>query len=144
MAVNPIPDGYSRVSPYLLTENADAVVKFILDTFDAQDRGTMRGPEGAVMHAEVKIGDTVIMVSDSMPGYPPMRTMVHVYVKDSDATVKKAVANGGVEVGAVETRFYGDRAGEVKDPGGNSWWISTRVEDVSEEEMERRMKEAKG
>lgn len=144
MSVKPIPEGYSQVSPYLLTEKADEVYEFILKTFEGVDRGVMRMPDGTLAHGEIKIGDTVIMVSSCTDQYPALRSMVHVYVENSDETVARALASGGVEVRPVELQFYGDRAGEVKDPGGNSWWIATRVENVSDEEQERRMKEMRG
>ncbi len=144
MSVKPIPQGYSHVSPYLLTDKADEVYEFILKTFNAVDRGVMRMPDGTLAHGEIKIGDTVIMVSSSTDQYPALKSMVHVYVENSGETVARALASGGVEVRPVELQFYGDRAGEVKDPGGNSWWIATRVENVSDEEQERRMKEARG
>jgi uncharacterized glyoxalase superfamily protein PhnB len=143
MSVSPIPEGYSRVSPFLICNNAEAVLNFIVKTFDAQPRGTMKTPEGKIGHSEVKIGDSVIMLSDGSPDYAPSPAVLHVYVENVDETFPKALASGGTVEREVQQTFYGDRNGAVKDPGGNTWWISTRVENVSPEEMERRMKEAK-
>lgn len=142
MSVKPIPEGYSTVCPYLVCDNASAVLDFILKTFDAEDRGAMRTPEGKIAHGEVKIGDTVVMLSDGSPQYPKSPSIVHVYVEDCDITFAKSLSHGGSLKKEPETMFYGDRGAAVTDPGGNTWWISTRVEDVSPEEMERRMKES--
>jgi len=141
MATYPIPEGYSTVCPYLVCDHAADVLDFMIQTFGAQERGIMKTPNGKIAHGEVKIGDTVIMISDGSPEWPKTPSLVHVYVEDADAVFKKALASGGTMVRDMETFFYGDRSGGVKDPGGNTWWISSRVEDVSPEETARRMKE---
>jgi PhnB protein len=100
------------------------------------------GP-GKIGHAEVAIGDSVVMLSDASDRWPAMPGTIHLYVLDCDATYARALQAGGVSVQAVETQFYGDRSGGVRDPGGNLWWITTHVEDVPAEEMARRAEEWK-
>ena len=141
--VNPIPEAYGSVTPYLVVEGAEELMKFLQDTFGATIRGgdVMRGPDGRIGHAEVEIGDSIVMLADVPPDGEAMRTMLNVYVEDCDATYKKALAAGAESVSEPEDQFYGDRNGGVRDKWGNQYYISTHVEDVSPEDMERRMKE---
>ena len=136
MATEPIPADYNRACPYLICDNAVEVVKFIVETFGATQRQMMKTHDGKLAHGEVKIGDSVIMVSDGMPGYPKIPAMVHVYVENSDEVYAKALTAGGKSEKEMETMPYGDRSGAVKDMGGNTWWISSRVKEVSAEEMQ--------
>jgi uncharacterized glyoxalase superfamily protein PhnB len=137
----PIPDGYNRACPYLVCNNAAEVMEFVKKTFGAEERGTLMMPDGKVAHGELRIGDSVIMISDGSPDKPKMPGLVHVYVENSDEVYARALAAGGTSLSAVETMFYGDRSGGVQDVGGNQWWISTRVKDVSVEEMQKQMLE---
>lgn len=141
--VNPIPEAYGSVTPYLIVEGADELIKFVQETFDATLRGgdVMRGPDGKVGHAEVQIGDSIVMLADVPADGEATRAMLNVYVEDCDTTFKKAVAAGAESVREPSDQFYGDRAGGVRDKWGNQWYISTHVEDVSGEEMARRAKE---
>ena len=141
--VQPIPDTYGSVTPYLVVEEAEGLMKFLQDTFGATVRGgdVMRGPDGKIGHAEVEIGDSIVMLADVPPEGEATRAMLNVYVEDCDATYKKALAAGAESVRELEDQFYGDRSGGVRDKWGNQYYISTHVEDVSPEEMERRMKE---
>jgi PhnB protein len=145
MAVKPIPEGFHSVTPYLVAEGAGELLEFIKQVFDAQEKMRMPGPDGKIGHAEVIIGDSMIMMGDAAGAESgPMPAMIHLYVDDSDKTFQKALEAGATKVRDVETQFYGDRGGAVKDRWGNVWWISTHVEDVSDEEMAKRAEAAAG
>ena len=146
-AVKPIPDGYPRVTAYLAIDGAGEAIEFYKKIFGAKERMRLPGPDGRIGHAEIQLGDSVIMMSDAMPemgSVDPKKlggtavTLV-VYVEDVDATFKNAIKAGAKETQAVEDKFYGDRAGQIEDPWGHRWSIMTHVEDVSPEEMEKRM-----
>lgn len=138
-AVKAVPDNYHTVTPYLVVPGAAKVIDFLKQTFDAKEIVRMAGPGGSIAHAEVKIGDSVVMMGEPMPGQTPMPAQLYVYVKDVDAVYTKALAAGGTSVREVADQFYGDRNGAVKDPCGNHWGIATHKEDVSPEEMKKRM-----
>jgi PhnB protein len=146
MAVDPIPTNYPRVCPYLSVEGAADAIRFYCDVLGATERGRMAAPDGKIGHAELSIGDSLIMLSDSMPdmGNPSPKALggspvtVMVYVEDADAAYAKAISNGAKEICAVEDQFYGDRSGQFEDPWGHRWNVATHVEDVSPEEMEQR------
>jgi uncharacterized glyoxalase superfamily protein PhnB len=138
MAVKPIPDGYHHVTPYLIVRGADALVEFLKQSFGAKEMMRHARPDGAVMHAEVRIGDSVVMLADASDQHPPAPCVLHLYTEDTDAAYQRALKAGGTSLREPATQFYGDRSAGVKDPFGNSWWISTHVEDVSPEEIERR------
>jgi PhnB protein len=150
--VKPIPDNYPRVIPYLAVEGAAEAIDFYTSVLGATERGRMPGPEGSVAHAELEVGDSVIMLSDANPdwGNEGPKTIggspvtISVYVEDVDAVHAKALEAGASEVRAPEDQFYGDRSGQFEDPFGHKWNVSTHVEDVSPEDMERRMQEAMG
>jgi uncharacterized glyoxalase superfamily protein PhnB len=141
--VQAIPDEYGSVTPYLVVDGADELIGFLKDTFGATLRGddVMRGPDGKVGHAEVQIGNSIVMLSDVPPEGGATQAMLNVYVEDCDAVYKKAVAAGAESVREPADQFYGDRTAGVKDKWGNQFYISTHIEDVSMEEMERRVKE---
>jgi uncharacterized glyoxalase superfamily protein PhnB len=141
--VKPIPDEYGSVTPYLVVEGAEEFLGFLQNAFDATVRGgdVMRGPDGRIGHAEVEIGDSVVMLADVPPDGEATRAMLNLYVEDCDATFKKALAAGAESWKELEDQFYGDRNGGVRDKWGNQWYISTHIEDVSPEEMERRVKD---
>jgi uncharacterized glyoxalase superfamily protein PhnB len=136
---NPIPNGLHTVTPYLVVPDAAKVMDFIRRAFGATERFKMQGPNGAVMHAEMQVGDSVVMLGQSPDASRSTRAMLHLYVPDVDAVYKQAIAAGGISVREPADQFYGDRSGLVKDPGGNEWSIATHKEDVSPEEIERRM-----
>lgn len=139
MAVKPIPDNYHTATPYLVVPGVAKVIDFLKQTFDAKEVVRMPGPGGSVAHAEIKIGDSIVMMGEAGGPNPPMPAQLYVYVKDVDAVYKKALAAGGTSVREVTDQFYGDRNGTVKDPCGNHWGIATHKEDVSPEEMKKRM-----
>jgi PhnB protein len=145
--VNPIPENYPRVTPYLVVEGAAEAIDFYTRVFGAKEQMRMPAPGGKIGHAEIKIGDSVVMLADAVPemGHKSPRALggspisLLLYVEDADATVKKATENGGKVVRPVENQFYGDRMGGIEDPFGHQWYVATHVEDVSPEEMKRRM-----
>jgi uncharacterized glyoxalase superfamily protein PhnB len=137
MAVKPIPDGYHTVTPYLVVKGAAKLIDFMKDAFGATERSRM-GSDDRIMHAEVQIGDSVIMLGDAGPGNEPLGSMIHLYMDDADAFYKRAIAAGATSMREPADQFYGDRSAGVKDAFGNQWWLATHVEDVSPEEMQRR------
>jgi uncharacterized glyoxalase superfamily protein PhnB len=139
MAVKPIPEGYRSVTPYLVLQNASAFIDFAKQALEAEERMRMPQPDGKIGHAELTIGDSVVMLSDASAEFPPMPAMIHLYVEDADATYKRAIAAGASSVREPADQFYGDRSAGVKDAFGNQWYFATHVEDVSPEEMEKRM-----
>ena len=143
MAVKPVPEGYHSVTPYLIVGGAAKVIDFVKETFDAKEIMRMPGPNGTIGHAEVKIGDSILMMSDGGEMYPPMPCSLYVYVADVDATYKRALKAGATSVKEPADQFYGDRSASVKDSSGNLWGIGTHIEDVSPEELERRARAAR-
>ncbi len=133
-----IPDGYHSVQPYLMVKGAKRLLDFIKNVFDATEIENMAGPDGTIMHAEVRIGDSTIMLSDAQRQFQPTTAALYVYVPDVDATYQKALAVGATSAMEPADQFYGDRHGGVKDEFGNFWWIATHIEDVPKEEMARR------
>lgn len=141
MAVKPIPDGYHTVTPYLIVPDVDGMIDFLKDVFAAEERSRALDGEGNVMHAEVQVGDSIVMMAQSNDEYPPTHSMLHVYLEDVDEAYQRALAAGATVIRELSDEFYGDRTGGVQGPFGNQWWLATHVEDVSEEEMQRRMAE---
>ena len=147
MAVEPIPAGYPRVSPYLCCRGAADAIEFYQDVLGATERMRMPGdsPDN-IGHAELEIGSSIVMLADEFPdhGFLSPLTLggspvtVHVYVPDVDAVFARALELGATEVRPVEDQFYGDRLGQFVDPWGHRWSVASHVEDVSPEEMERR------
>ncbi len=137
----PVPQGYHTVTPYLIVEGAPKVIEFLKRTFNAEEKDFMSGPEGRVAHAEMKIGDSVIMMADATSENRAMPSQLYVYVDDVNTVYKRALEAGGTSISEPTNQFYGDRNANVKDPVGNIWGIATHVEDVPPEEMQRRIKE---
>jgi PhnB protein len=142
MAVNPIPEGYRTVTPYLVVESATNVLEFVKQAFGAEEKFRMETPDGKIGHAEVQIGDSIVMMGDAGEENPAMPAMIHLYVDDCDATYERALAAGGTSEREPTDQFYGDRSAGVRDSTGNLWWIATHVEDVPEDEMAKRIEEA--
>lgn len=149
MSVQPIPEGYPRLSPYLSVDGAARAIDFYTEVLGAVERFRMPGPDGKIGHAELALGDSMIMLADEHPdiGFlSPARiggtaVTLHTYVEDVDATFERALAAGAKSLRPVETQFYGDRSGQFEDPFGHRWSIASHVEDVDEEEMARRAAE---
>jgi PhnB protein len=135
----PIPDGYTTVTPWLISPDTPRLIDYVTDAFGAVELGRVTGADGRVEHAEVRIGDAVVMMFDAAPGWPPTPGFLRLYVEDADEMHRRAVAAGGTSVTEVTHLFFGDRVGRVRDPLGHLWWIQARVEEVSPEEMQRRL-----
>jgi PhnB protein len=150
MAVKPIPEGYHSLNAYIAVDDASAAIDYYTEVFGAKERFRMPGPDGKIGHAELQVGDSVLMLSDPMPqsNYRPPKELggtsagLLLYVEDVDAVVTKATEAGATLTMPVENMFWGDRFGQVTDPFGHAWQIATHVEDVSEEEMAERSKTA--
>jgi PhnB protein len=144
--VKPIPDGYPRVTPYLIVDGASAAIDFYTSVLGATERMRMPAPDGRVGHAELQVGDSVLMLADESPemdvrgpktiGGTPVS--LHVYVEDVDRVFERAIEAGAKALRPVEDRFYGDRTGGFEDPFGHRWDVATHVEDVPPNEMEQR------
>jgi len=142
MPVKAKPDGYHSVTAYLVVDGAARLIDFLQQTFDAEEVERFAAPGNRVGHAEVRIGDSVVMLGDAHGEHKAMKAMLYVYVDDVDATFQRALAAGGTSVQAPADHFYGDRSGGVKDPCGNVWYIATHIEDVSPAELKRRAQAA--
>ena len=140
--VKPVPDGYHTLTPYLVADGADKVISFMKDAFGAKAVfEPMMRPDGKIMHAEFKIGNSVLMIADSSERAKATASMLYVYVPNVDAVYQKALKAGATSVMEPANMFYGDRSGGVKDPAGNHWHIGTHVEDVSPAELKKRATE---
>ena len=147
MSVSPIPEGYHSVTPYLIVQDGAAAIDFYVQAFGAVELFRLPGPDGKLGHAEIKIGDSHVMLADECPqmGAQSPATLggagvsLMLYVEDVDSQFATALAAGATEVRAVQNQFYGDRSGTLKDPFGHTWTLGTHVEDVEPEELERRM-----
>jgi PhnB protein len=147
-----IPDGYPQLMPYLIVDGATEAIEFYGSVFGATERMRMPGPDGKLGHAELQIGDAVVMLADENPdmdirgprsiGGTPVT--IHVYVEDVDAVFEQAVQAGAKPLRPVEEQFYGDRSGQFEDPYGHRWNVATHVEDVPADEMQRRAAEVAG
>ncbi|HUG94430.1 MAG TPA: VOC family protein [Planctomycetaceae bacterium] len=150
MSVNPVPDGYHTVTPYLFVRGAAQAIDFYRQAFGAVETARLAGAQGKLGHAEIRIGDSAIMLADEMPemgisspqtlGGAPMCLLL--YVDDVDARFQQALSAGATEVRPVRDQFYGDRSGTLADPFGHLWTIASHVEDVSPEELLRRFEAA--
>jgi PhnB protein len=148
--VNPIPKDYPRVTPYLIVDGATGAIDFYTSVLGATERMRVGGPGGKVGHAELDLGDSVIMLADEHPemdaigpkavGGTPVS--LHVYVEDADAVFERAIEGGAKALRGVEDKFYGDRSGSFEDPFGHHWHVATHVEDIPPEEMAKRAAEA--
>src|SRR4051794_34188795 len=148
--VNPIPEGYPRVTPYLYIDGAAEAIDFYEKVLGAKERMRMPGPDGKLGHAELELGNSVIMLADEFPdmgvrspksiGGTPLT--LHVYVEDADAVFEAALGAGAKELRPMENQFYGDRSGQFEDPFGHHWSVATHVEDIPPDEMEKRAAEA--
>ena len=142
MPQNP-PDGYHTITPQIVVSDARASIDFLHNVFGAKVK-ELYEDDDRVMHAEVRIGDSLVFVAEANEEFDPFPAMLSVYVDDVDVTHARAVEEGATSMREPEDQFYGDRTSGVLDTQGNQWWISTHIEDVSEEEMRRRMTEMSG
>lgn len=139
---DPIPSGYHTVTPYLRVTGAAELIDFLKQAFGANEMHRSLAPDGSIMHADVTIGDSHVMLTEGMENFPPLPGSLFLYVPDVDATYKRAIDAGATSMMEPADQFYGDRTGGVRDPFGNEWWIGTHVEDLSAEELHRRHQQA--
>lgn len=149
MSAKPIPPGYHTLTPHIIVRDAARAIEFYKQAFGAKERGAMKSPDGRIVHAELMIGDSILMLADEFPemgGRSPLSvgdssTSLHIYVDNVDAAFERAVKAGAQATMPLMDQFWGDRYGQVKDPFGHKWSIATHVKDLSPEEMQRGMEE---
>jgi PhnB protein len=139
--VRPVPNDYGSVTPYIIVRGAARFLDFLRDAFGAVERGRFANDDGTLGHAEVWIGNRVVQMFDAREEWPDTPAFLTLYVDDCDAVVRRALEAGATEITPLSNNAWGDRCSRIRDPFGNIWWIQTHVEDVSEEEMVRRMGE---
>jgi PhnB protein len=152
MSVSPVPTGYHNLTPYLVVDGAAAALAWYTKAFNAREMMRLAAPGGKIGHAEIEIGDSRIMLADEAPAHNAKAPgafggspiSLHLYVPDVDAVVARATAAGATVKSPPENKFYGDRQGTVLDPFGHTWHISTHIEDVTNTEIERRMRAMTG
>jgi PhnB protein len=141
VAVKPIPDGYHTLTPYLTVADLPRLVRFLAEAFGGRQTEGVPDASGQQTHAEVRIGDSLVMIGQARGEWTPRPATLYLYVEDCEATYEHALAAGAKSLMKPAKQFYGDLNGGVEDPLGNWWWIATHVEDVSPEELARRAKE---
>ena len=142
MPAKPIPEGYHTATPYLVVKGADKTIEFMKQAFGATPSfEPMMSPDGKVMHADLMIGNSHVMLSEATDQHPAMKSMIHLYVPNVDAVYQRAVAAGGKSFQEPKDQFYGDRGAGVKDPSGCAWYIATHIEDVSMQDLKKRAEE---
>jgi PhnB protein len=136
-----VPKGFHTVTPFLMVNDARGLIEFMEKAFNGEVTANVKDDGGRIMHATVQIGDSLVMVADVMNGSQPVPAMLYLYVDDVDAIYRQAIDANGTSLREPIDEFYGDRSAGVKDEWNNQWWLATHVEDVSDEEMERRKEE---
>jgi uncharacterized glyoxalase superfamily protein PhnB len=140
LTIQPIPEGYHTVTPWIIVKDAAKFIAFLKEAFGAKEAEGSRvyNKDGTLGHAEVRIGDSVVMMFDAKEAWPPTPSFLRLYVEDGDAVYRRALQAGATSVTEITRLFFGDRVGRVRDPWGNIWWIQERVEAVDFEEMMKR------
>ncbi|MER7311972.1 VOC family protein [Streptomyces halstedii] len=138
---NVAPEGYTSVAPWVVTDDTGAFLDFVTQAFGGEELGRVSTDDGLIGHGEIRVGDTVVLAFDRRADWPPTPSLLRVFVGDADEAFSRAVAAGGQVVTSLADDAFGQRGGRVKDPFGNIWWVVSRVEDVSEEEMWKRLRE---
>ncbi|MFI0355213.1 VOC family protein [Actinomadura sp. 9N407] len=138
MSVKAIPEGYTSVTPWIINRDTAGLIDYMTRVFGAEELARVTDEHGRIGHAEVRVGDTFIGMFDSAPEWPETPAFLRLYVEDARAVHEKAVEAGGTSVSEVTHLAFGDLIGRVRDPFGNLWWIMTRIEDVTEEQMAER------
>jgi uncharacterized glyoxalase superfamily protein PhnB len=139
--VQPIPEDYGSITPYIIVKGVAQFIDFLKEAFEAIERGRVSNDDGTIGHAEVWIGNSVVMMFDAKEDWPETPSFLTLYVEDCDKVHQAALKAGATTVTKLSTNAWGDRGSRIRDPFGNIWWIQSHVEDVSEEEMTRRMNE---
>jgi uncharacterized glyoxalase superfamily protein PhnB len=137
-----IPPGYASVAPWIIGKDTVRLMRFLSEAFDAEDLGSFENPDGSIGHAEMRIGDTIILMFD-MRDWPPIPAFLRLFVEDAEELFKRAVAAGAQPVTQVTHLAFGDKVGRVRDPYGNVWWLQQRVENISDEEIGQRWSDPK-
>ena len=143
MPTKPIPEGFHAITPYLFAQGASRLIEFIVAAFEGELTFQQKHPNGAVMHATMRIRDSMLMLADPTPEFGPMPSSIYLYVTDCDTVYQRALSSGGISVFPMMTLPSGERYGGIKDPCGNVWWVATHAEDIPLDEQERRWKEFK-
>jgi uncharacterized glyoxalase superfamily protein PhnB len=139
MKAKPIPDGFHTLTPYLVVDGAEKTIAFLQNAFGAQyEHQPTKRPDGKIMHATLKIGDSMLMIAEASERAKASPVMLYLYVPNVDAVYQKALKAGATSVMEPADQFYGDRSGGVKDAAGNQWYIGTHIEDVSPAELQKR------
>ena len=142
--VKAVPEGHHSVTPYLVAQGAGKLIDFMKAAFDAQEIVRMSMPDGSIGHAEMRIGNSMVMIGEVRDQWKSMPTSLYLYLEDVDAVYARALAAGATAISEPKNQFYGDRSGSVQDMCGNFWLVAAHVEDVPAEEMKRRMEAAAG
>lgn len=137
------PDGYHTIDPYIVVKGVSEFIDFLKKAFGAKEDFRVPNPDGSIGHAEVRVGDSVLLMFDSKETWPATPAFLRIYVKDPDAAFKRAIDAGAKPITEITDSFFGERGGRVKDPQGNIWWIASRVEDLTDAEKGRRAGEPK-
>lgn len=140
--VKAIPEGYHTLTPYLVVQNGARLVEFLEEGLGAKLVHRMDHLDGSLWHADLQVGDSHVMLGGASEDSPATPASIYVYVEDADAAYRRALAAGGVSIMEPQDNFYGDRHGGITDPPGNTWWLATHIEDVSDEELAKRGKAA--
>jgi uncharacterized glyoxalase superfamily protein PhnB len=140
-AVQPIPQGYHSVTPWIITPDTARLLDFMIKAFGAEEMGRVYNEDGTIGHAEAKIGDCIVMAFDARKEWPPTPCFLRLYVPDGDVVYQQALAAGATSVTEMTSLSFGDRVGRVRDPFGNVWWIQTRLENLAPQEMAKRAAE---
>lgn len=135
----PTPEGYTTVTPWIISRDTAGVIDYMVSAFDAEELARIVDDRGVIGHAEARIGDAIVMLFDAEPSWPATPAFLRLYVEDARAVHRRAVEAGGTSVTKVTHLAFGDLVGRVRDPFGNLWWIQSRIEDLAPEEMERRL-----
>jgi uncharacterized glyoxalase superfamily protein PhnB len=135
--IRPIPEGYHTVTPWIVVKGAAELIDYLKTAFDAEEMARETNPDGSIGHAEIKIGDSVIMLFDAKENWPATPGFFRLYVEDGDKVYHRALEAGGKAVTEMTDLAFGDRVGRVSDPAGNIWWIQTRMEDLEPDELAR-------
>ena len=140
-APKPIPDGYTTVTPWIITRNTAALIDFLKAAFGAEELARVPSADGGIGHAEARIGNAVVMMFDTPTGWPETPAFIRLYLDNADAAFAAALAAGATPITNVTPLAFGDKVGRIKDPLGNIWWLQTRLEEVSPDEMQKRWSE---
>lgn len=146
MKAQPIPGGFRTITPYFTVQGVPRLIEFLEQAFGAVEVRRSAMPDGTVINAELRIGDSMVMMGEAPRNSPDLKTMasmLYMYVIDSDSVYERAIRAGGRSIRKPADQIYGDRVGAIEDPCGNQWWIATRKENVSDEELSRRMAQFK-